>query len=371
LPRSSRSKKNRKNRDRPYFPARYAKQRKIGSVPIFRIAAEEAWAPPELLSRYRKLLEEKPASWDPGFHSLWGFFTGTTPRAAQLVARIQDLGARRLADMDACGIARQIVFLTAPGVQVFDAGTAVALSRDCNDELSQGIRKHPDRYAGLAAIAPQDPGNAVKELQRAVSLGMKGAVVNSHTQGEYLDEPKHWEIFEAAEALGVPLYLHPNTPPPAMIAPFLPRGLDGAIYGFAVETGLHLLRIVVAGVFDRFPKLRVVAGHLGEGLPFWLHRIDFMHRAMVASKRYEGAGPLAHPPSHYLKNNVWVTTSGMQWAPAILFCQQVLGVDRVLYAMDYPYQFVPEEVKVTDELPIGDADRRKLYQTNAERLFAL
>jgi len=288
------------------------------------------------------------------------------------VARIQDLGARRLADMDSCGIARQLVFLTAPGVQVFDAATGTALARDANDELSQGISLHADRYSGLAAIAPQDPGNAVKELERGVkTLGLKGAVVNSHTQGEYLDEPKYWEIFEAAEALGVPLYLHPSTPPPAMIGPFLPRGLEGAIYGFAVETGLHALRIVVAGVFDRFPKLKLVLGHLGEGLPFWLHRIDFMHRAMVASKRYEGAGPLAHPPSHYLKSNVWVTTSGMQWAPAILFSQQVLGVDRVLYAMDYPYQFVPEEVKVIDELPISEADRKKLYQTNAERLFAL
>jgi len=336
-----------------------------------RIATEEAWAPPELLARYRKLLEEKPASWDPGFRSLWGFFLGATPRATQLVARIEDLGAQRIADMDATGIAKQLVFLTAPGVQVFDSGTAVSLSRELNDQLAQEIRKHPRRYAGLAAIAPQDPRNAVKELQRSASLGLKGAVVNSHTQGEYLDDPKCWEIFEAAQALDVPLYLHPNTPPPAMIGPFLPRGLEGAIYGFAVETGLHLLRIIVAGVFDRFPKLRIVVGHLGEGLPFWLFRLDFMHRSMVNAKRYPGAQPLKRKPSDYLKENVWVTTSGMQWTPAILFSQQVLGIDRVMYAMDYPYQFVPEEVKVTDELPISEADRKKLYQTNAEALFRL
>lgn len=318
------------------------------------------------------MLERHPASWDPGFRSLWGFFLGATPRAAQLVARIQDLGAQRLADMDASGIAKQLVFLTAPGVQVFDAATAVSLSTEFNDRLLEQIRKHPERYAGLAAIAPQQPGAAAAELQRSVrKLGLKGAVINSHTQGEYLDDPKYWEIFEAAEALDVPLYLHPNTPPPAMIGPFLPRGLDGAIYGFAVETGLHLLRIIVAGVFDRFPRLKMVVGHLGEGLPFWLFRLDFMHRSMVSSKRYEGAKPLRHPPSHYLRENVWVTTSGMQWAPAILFSQQVLGMDRVLYAMDYPYQFVPEEVKVTDELPISDDDKRKLYQLNAERVFRL
>ena len=337
-----------------------------------RIAAEEAWAPPGLLARYRRLLEDQPASWDPGFRSLWGFFLGATPRATQLAARIQDLGAQRIADMDASGIAKQLVFLTAPGVQVFDAATAVSLSTELNDQLLQEIRKYPDRYAALAAIAPQQPSAAAAELQRAVrKLGMKGAVVNSHTQGEYLDDPKYWEIFEAAQALDVPLYLHPNTPPASMIEPFLPRGLDGAIYGFAVETGLHLLRIIVAGVFDRFPRLRLVVGHLGEGLPFWLFRLDFMHRSMVNARRYPGVKPLEKKPSDYLRENVWVTTSGMQWAPAILFCQQVLGVDRVMYAMDYPYQFVPEEVRVTDELPISAADRKKLYQLNAERVFKL
>jgi 2,3-dihydroxybenzoate decarboxylase len=338
---------------------------------VIRIAAEEAWAPASLLKRYKTLLEKNPASWDPGFRSLWGFFLGAAPRATQLVTRIQDLGAQRIADMDASGIAKQIVFLTSPGVQVFDAAEGSAISKDLNDQLLENCKKHPARYSALAAIAPQDPAAAAKELQRAVALGFKGAVVNSHTQGEYLDDPKYWQIFEAAQALGVPIYLHPNTPPPAMIGPFLPRGLDGAIYGFAVETGLHLLRMVVGGVFDRFPKLAVVVGHLGEGLPFWLFRLDYMHRSMVASSRYPGAQPLKRKPSDYLKENVWVTTSGMQWAPAILFCIEVLGEDRVMYAMDYPYQFVPEEVKVTDELPVSEKTRVLLYQSNAERVFKL
>jgi 2,3-dihydroxybenzoate decarboxylase len=318
------------------------------------------------------LLAEKPVAWDPGFHSLWGFFLGATPRATDLVARIQDLGARRIADMDATGIAKQLVFVTAPGVQVFDAATAVSLARDLNDELLGGMEKYPDRYAGLAMIAPQDPAAAAKELERGVKrLGLKGAVVNSHTQGEYLDEPRFAPILEAAQALDVPIYIHPTTPPPRMIEPFLARGLDGAIYGFAVETGLHLLRLIVGGVFDRYPKLRVVVGHLGEGLPFWLFRIDFMHASMVRSNRYPGAKPLRRKPSEYFRENIWVTTSGMQWAPAILFCQQVLGVERVLYAMDYPYQFVPDEVKVTDELPISAADRDLLYRGNVEKVFRL
>ena len=338
---------------------------------MIRIAAEEAWAPKEILQRYKKLLQEKPVAWDPGFHSLWGFFLGERPRATALVRRIQDLEDERLRDMDATGIAKQLVFLTAPGVQVFDAPTGVALARDANDELMRAVRKHPDRYAALAALAPQDPAAAVKEMQRAVAMGMKGAVVNSHIQGEYLDEPKYWPIFEAAQALDVPIYIHPQTPPASMIAPFLPRGLDGAIYGFAVETGLHLLRIIVGGVFDRFPNLKIAVGHLGEGLPFWLFRLDFMHRSMVTSERYPGAKPLKRTISEYMKTNVWITTSGMQWAPAIRFCQEVLGADRVLYAMDYPYQFVPEEVKVTDEMRITEAERKLLYQTNAEKLFKL
>ena len=337
-----------------------------------RIATEEAWAPRHLLERYRKLLQSTPAAWDPGFHSLWGHFLGTTPRATALAARIQDLGEGRLRDMDASGIARQLLLLTAPGVQVFDAPTGSALARETNDELAQHIARHPTRYSGLAAIAPQDPSGAAQELERAVkTLGLKGAVVNSHTQGEYLDAPKYWEIFEAAQSLDVPLYIHPNTPSPAMIQPFLTRGLEGAVYGFAVETGLHMMRIVFAGVFDRFPRLRVVLGHLGEGLPFWLFRLDFMHRSSVASKRYPGMQPLQRKPSEYLKDNVWVTTSGMQWEPAIRYSQSVLGMDRVMYAMDYPYQFVAEEVKVTDELPISDADKKQLYQTNAERVFRL
>src|SRR5882672_8993489 len=152
---------------------------------MIRIAAEEAWAPKELLERYRKLLKEKPESWDPGFHSLWGFFLGEKPRATALVSRIQDLGEGRLADMDASGIAKQLVFLTAPGVQVFDAPTAVSLSKDLNDQLSEEIKKHPGRFAGLAAIAPQSPRAAAREMERGVkNLGLKGAVINSHTQGE-------------------------------------------------------------------------------------------------------------------------------------------------------------------------------------------
>ena len=339
---------------------------------VQRIATEEAFGTAELFERYRAILSDGSVT-DPGFTSLMGFYLGSSaPGIVAVRERMLDLGERRLGDMDSTGIAKQVLAVTSPGVQIFDADTAVGLARSINDELSAAVRKYPHRFAGLAAIAPQRPAEAAKELERAVkTLGLKGAIVNSHTHGEYLDDPKYWPIFEAAEALNVPVYIHPGSPPPAMIGPFLERGLDGAIYGFAVETGLHLLRIIVSGALDRFPGLRMVAGHLGEGLPYWMFRMDFMHRRMVAAGRYASVPKLVRQPSEYLKENFWVTTSGMAWAPPILYAQSVMGVDRVLYAMDYPYQFVPEEVTVTDELPISDEDKRKLYQSNAERVFSL
>jgi 5-carboxyvanillate decarboxylase len=352
------------------FPSRATDP--TAGVPYQRIATEEAFAPPEILDRYRVLLQDGSYN-DPGFRSLCGFYLGNpSPRIREVIARMTDLGDLRISDMDATGIARQILSLTSPGVQVFETGDAVALARSSNDFMVDAIRRHPDRFSGLAAIAPQDPQAAAKELERGVrTLGLKGAIINSHTRGEYLDDEKFWPIFEAAEALDVPVYIHPNTPSAAMIGPFLERGLDGAIFGFAVETGLHILRLIISGVFDRFPKLTIVIGHLGESLPFSLFRIDFMHNRMVGANRYASVKKLQRKPSEYFRENIYITTSGLAWEPPILYSQNVLGVDRVMYAMDYPYQFVPEEVAVTDNLPISDADKKRLYQTNAERVFKL
>jgi 5-carboxyvanillate decarboxylase len=337
-----------------------------------RIATEEAWAPPELFDRFKVLLEKKSLP-DPGFNSLWGFYLGSkSERAQSLITRIQQLGESRIQDMDASGIDVQLLLLTAPGVQVFDAATAVALARSSNDQVAEAVRRYPTRYAALAAVAPQDPAAAAKELERSVrTLGLKGAIINSHTRGEFLDDPKFWDIFAAAEALDVPIYIHPSGPPASMVQPFLERGLDGAIFGFGVEVALHVLRIIVAGVFDRFPKLRIVIGHTGEGLPFWLYRIDYMHAASVKSKRYETMKPLQRKPSDYLRENIYITNSGVAWEPSVKFCQQVLGVDHVLYAMDYPYQFVPEEVTAADNFAMSPADKKAFFQTNAERLFKL
>ncbi len=337
-----------------------------------RIAVEEAFATREILQAYRDLLAHN-GSTDIGFNSLMGYYLNSPAERTRAVAeRLQDLGARRIADMDATGIDVQILSLTSPGVQIFDADKAVGLARDANDELAAAVAGRPDRYAGLAAIAPQNPAAAAAELERGVrKLGLKGAIVNSHTHGEYLDDPKFWDILASAEALDVPIYLHPNTPSNAMIKPFIDRGLDGAVFGFAVETGLHSLRLVVSGAFDRFPKLKIVLGHLGEGLPYWLFRIDFMHGASMRSGRYASQPKLQRKASDYLRENFYYTTSGMAWTPPIRYVQSVMGMDRVMYAMDYPYQFVPEEVNVTDELPIGYENLKAFYQTNAERVFKL
>lgn len=341
------------------------------TMDYLRIATEEAFAPPELMALWREMLDNG-TDLEPGFVSLTGFYARHgSERARSVAERLQDLGERRLADMDAAGIDRQIVSLTAPGTQVLKPDQAVAMAVVANDRLAEACRRHPDRFTGLTAIAPQDPPAAVTEIERGAGLGFKGVIVNSHTHGEYLSDQKFWPILEAAEALDTPIYLHPTFPPRTMIQPLLEAGLDGAIYGFAVETGLHLLRMITAGVFDRFPRLRVVVGHLGEALPFWLYRLDYMHAATVRSGRYESMRPIARRPSEYLRENVWFTTSGMAWVPAIMFCREVLGPDRVLYAMDYPYQYEVSEVSTQDGLPIDDAARKAFFQTNAELVFGL
>jgi len=307
---------------------------------------------------------ENGALTDPGFVSMWGRFVRNKP----LIDQLTDIGEKRLHDMDISGIDKMVLSLTAPGVQVFDAATANALAISTNDQLAEAIRKHPDRFAGLAAVAPQDPKAAAKEMERAIrKLGLNGVIINSHTKGEYLDDPKYWDIFEAAQALDAAIYLHPQTPPPDMVMPYLARGFERAIMGFAHETSLHVLGLMTSGVFDRFPRLKIVIGHGGEGLPYMLYRLDYMYE----NARYSFMKKVRKLPGDYMKENFYVTTSGLPWAPAITMAQSVLGVDRVLYAMDYPYQFVPEEVAMTDNFPISAADKKKLFQLNAEKVFKL
>ena len=198
-------------------------------------------------------------------------------------------------------------------------------------------------------------------------------MINSHTKGEYLDQPGFWEIFEAAESLDVPIYIHPRTPAPNILAPYAERGFEMAFHGFQAEVGLHILSIITAGVFDRFPGLKLVIGHLGEGLPYYLYRMDYMqwHTERPGLRGNKEPLKLKRKISDYMKENIYITTSGMPWPPAIKFAIEVLGPDQVLYAMDYPYEIEANEVKMMDDMEISDELKKKIFQTNAEQVFKL
>lgn len=342
-----------------------------GAQGYLRIATEEAFAPREMVKMYMQVLDGPNV--DPGFESLMGFYLrSTAPRAQFISERLQDLGKLRIADMDERGIDKQVIGLTAPGTQVLSPEAGAALATLANDQLGEACLNHPDRFVGMAACAPHDLKGGAKEIERAVTrYGFRAVVINSHIHGEYLDNPKFYPILEVCQALDTPIYLHPQTPPRSMIGPMLEAGLDGAIFGFGVETGLHALRLITSGTLDRFPKLRVIIGHMGEALPYWGYRLDYMHRAGVSSKRYPFMGPIAKTPTDYLRENFYITNSGVAWEPAIKFAQQVLGMDRVLYAMDYPYQCPAEEVVALDAMDMPLADKKQFFQTNAERVFKL
>ena len=343
-----------------------------GDRGYLRIATEEAFATREQIDCYLRMV--KDGTGDKGLVSLWGFYARSpSERATQILERLLDLGEQRIRHMDQTGIDKAVLALTAPGAQpLTDLTEARRLAQRANDYLAGHVARRPDRYVGMTTVAPQDPDWSATEILRgARELGFKGVQINSHTQGQYLDHPRFDPIFRALADTGQPLYIHPSTPPDSMIGPMLEAGLDGAIFGFGVETGLHLLRLIVSGIFDRYPQLQIMVGHMGEALPFWVYRLDYMHQASVRSQRYAQMKPLKKTILEYLRSNVLITTSGMAWAPAILFTQQVVGEDRVMYAMDYPYQFVPDEVRTHDNLDIPLATKKKLMQANAERWFAL
>ena len=339
--------------------------------PYRRIATEEAFSPPQMLEIYRRILDKPDV--DVGFKHLMGFYMSSPSERAQHIMRcLVDLDDLRLQHMDAAGVDVQVIGLTSPGVQIMDKDTAVAFAPFANDMLADAMRRHPDRLVGMIAVAPQDPQAAAREIERGVQqLGMHSVVINSHTQGEYLSDAKFWPIFEAAQALDTPIYLHPNAMPASMIQHFIEAGLDGAIYGFGVETGLHALRLITAGVFDHFPKLQIILGHMGEALPFWAYRLDYMHAATVKSRRYPSVQPLKRKPSDYLRENFHITNSGVAWGPALKFTQDFMGPDRVLYAMDYPYQYAPHEVEILENLDMAPQVRKAFFQDNAERLFKI
>lgn len=338
------------------------------NAPYRRIATEEAWTFPDLVRAQLAYLESGDAHDDASLR-MAGMF-GAMPR---LQAMLQDIGPGRVAHMDEYGIDRQLLLLTAPGVQVVRPSDGTALARQANDIAAEACRNHPDRLSALAAFDPRDVKGSVAEIERGMTrLGLNGAVLNSHWQGHYLDEPECLPILEALEAHDAALYIHPTAP---FSAPhYAARGFYGALGGFPHDVWLHTMGLIFSGAFDRFPRLRLVIGHLGECLPLHLYRFDWMQGNADGVPGLRGGQPavrLEHPVSHYFRNNIWITTSGVGWEPAVKFCMDVMGDDRVLYAMDYPYQQSSDEVAAYDQMAIAPEAKKKLMQTNAERVFRL
>ena len=333
---------------------------------IRRIATEEAFSIPEVAEALRDVARGPSNSLDMILVQRI-YDAKTKEEVAALLPRLIDLEGERMKDMDANGVDVHLLSLTAPGVQMFDADTATELAALANDRMAEVIKKHPTRFAGLASFAPQAPKRAAKEMERAIkTLKLNGFVVNSHTNSEYFDDQKYWPILEAAEALDSCIYIHPRAPSDGLAAPFRQYGLDSAQWGYGIEVSTHAVKMIVAGVFDRFPKLKICIGHMGEAVHFWSWRLDYMNKN--AQNRFS-APKIKLKPSEYLKRNFVITTSGQESHLALDFSIKALGVENVLWAIDYPYQPSAPAVAFMDSAPVSDAERHKLYHENAERVF--
>jgi predicted TIM-barrel fold metal-dependent hydrolase len=288
----------------------------------------------------------------------------------QTVGRLLDLGEQRLALMDAAGIDVQVLSQTTPATETLDAIRAVRLAAEANDVAAEAIAAHPDRFAGFATLPTPDPGAAAKELERAVgSLGFVGTMVNGHVNGRYLEDQFFWPIFEAAEALGVPVYLHPGLPPQAVIdsiytgfSPAVNAALAGGAWGWHIDTGFHVLRLILGGVFDRFPRLQLIIGHMGEALPSMIWR---------ANRILKGVSGLDRTVQEYFTENVYVTTSGVFDHAPFSAAVQALGTDRIMFSVDYPYSSNDDARAFLDGLPVSPPDREKIAHANARRLLRL
>jgi uncharacterized protein len=308
----------------------------------------------------------------------WTAELAAPPRTGPAVAwgpsigdQLRDLGPLRLADMDANGIDLQVISHVAPAAQGHAGAEGLARARQANDRLAAAIRAHPDRFAGFATLPTADPQAAADELERAATeLGFVGALVNSTlgSNGAFLDDARFEPLLDRFERLDVPLYLHPAPPSAALrealyggLPPVAATRLATAAWGWHAEVGLHVLRMVVTGVFDRHPRLRLIVGHCGEMLPFMLARIDAVLRL----------DDLAMPPSEYFLRNIWVTTSGLFSIPPVMCTVQVLGIDRVLFSVDYPFGSNAAGRDLLDTLPLSPDDRAKIAGGNAERVLGL
>jgi predicted TIM-barrel fold metal-dependent hydrolase len=296
---------------------------------------------------------------------------GSGPRGARIYDQLADVGGGRVAEMDTAGIDVQVLSLNSPGVEQGEVAEQIALSHESNDFLAEAVKSHPTRFAGFASLPIGAPDKAAEELERTIKkLGFKGALINGHTRGRYLDDKFFSPILERAEALNAPIYLHPTVPPQAVVdalysgfAPAVNGVLAASGWGWHIETGLHVIRMILGGVFDRYPKLQVVIGHLGEGLPFMLPRLNKnLPPEITKLKRRMG---------DYLRENIHYTFGGFNFPATFLDLLLEVGPERIMFSVDHPYGSMAEARAFLEQLPVSPADRERIAHGNAEKLFGL
>ena len=333
------------------------------------IATEEDWSILEVAAELKKVAEGPSQSLDKLL--VKGIYTVAPGEpgydAFPFLGGLLDAEETRLRQMDELGVDMHLMALTAPGVQMFDADTAHELAMLANDRLAALCRKYPTRFAGLASMAPHSPKRAAKEMERCVhEHGFNGFMINSHTYGEYLDDPKFWPILEAAEALDRCLYIHPRAASDTFKGPLQDYGMDSAMWGYGMEVGTHAVRMMASGVFDHFPKLKVCIGHMGEAVPFWLWRLDFMNsRAQAAGRAKKTQRTMAE----YFQDNFVITNSGVEDPLALRYSIDKLGIGNVMWAIDYPYQPMEPAVRFIEQFECTNEERHALCHGNAERIF--
>jgi predicted TIM-barrel fold metal-dependent hydrolase len=290
---------------------------------------------------------------------------------AERLAKLADLDTLRLQDMDTNGIDLQVLSDAGSNTVPLSGDESVKLAREANDQLAAAVAAHPDRFAGFATLPMTEPEAAAAELERAVrSLGLKGAMIFGTTNGRFLDDPAFLSILERAAALSVPIYLHPSFPPDPVreayytgLDPAVGIGLATAGWGWHSEVGIHALRLILAGVFDRLATLQIIIGHMGEMLPFMLARIDDFLSPL--------ARHLQHPVPEYFLHHFYITTSGFFTDPPLVLAMQVMGADRILFSVDYPFSANEQGRAFLDHAAISPAEKEKISHLNAERLLGL
>ena len=299
------------------------------------ITTEEHFISKEISANYTDVVKDL----NPHFSKAYTINDRFSPSEGQL----EDLGAMRIADMDKHGIDMQVISYTSPGIQMLNGETAITMAKKANDMLFNAIKKNPDRFAGFASLPTSDPNAAVKELERCVNeLGFKAIMINGRTGDLFLDNDYFAPILEAAERLKTPIYIHPVVPPKEVykayydnLDPLVSARFSTAGWGWHCEAGIHGMRLILAGIFDKYPNLQIILGHWGEMATFYLERINQTMDNVATS--------LERSISDYFQNNFYITPSGMFTTSSLLNSIQTIGADRILYSVDYP--FVPQIIK--------------------------